>query len=370
MDEQLTLQCLKEISEATQTIGNAVTSIQTTIGIVLGSTIRKPYEEYCNRQDSSNYSPTPPLINQGNGFGTQQKTIYEEIEEMIVELKINGSYREHRNGLYKFHNTTFGSVYGKTKEEIQEKLLKKIEEYNQIHKDEETQPHKNKKKTVPLLSEFYESEYLPYKKANVTPRTIESINIHFRFIVKSGMNKPLNRFTTAEIEKFLYSVPQTRKRQLIRGVLNNMLTYAKRIGHIKQNPCDNVEQMKHEQTKGRALSYKDQSAFFNTLFSPSSKISEMERLYLTFVYLTGTRRSEAIDLRVNDVDFENNVLHIPGTKTKESNRQIPLFPLVRKLLKKITPTSDGKYFYLSAGYLSHSMSKISCGYHFRQPVQR
>ena len=69
--------------------------------------------------------------NFGNGFGTQkQKTIYEEIEEMIIELKINGSLREHRNGLYKF-TTSNGkiTVYGRTKEEIQNKLLKKIALY-------------------------------------------------------------------------------------------------------------------------------------------------------------------------------------------------------------------------------------------------
>ncbi len=69
--------------------------------------------------------------NFGNGFGNQkQKTIYEEIEEMIIELKINGSLREHRNGLYKF-TTSNGkiTVYGRTKEEIQNKLLKKIALY-------------------------------------------------------------------------------------------------------------------------------------------------------------------------------------------------------------------------------------------------
>lgn len=367
MDEQLTMQCLKEISDATQAIGNATTQIQTVIGVILGSSMRKPYQNYCAQQESSGYSPTQPLIqlNQGNGFGTQPKTIYEEIEKMIIELKINGSLREHRNGLYKFHNTIFGSVYGKTKEEIQEKLLKKIEEYNQIHKDEETQMRKDQKKNIPLLSEFYEIEYLPYKKKTLAATSINGIDIHFRFIVKNGMDKPINKYSAMEIEKFIYSIPSTRKRQLVRGVFNNIFNYAKRLGKIKQNPCDNVEQMKHEQVKGRALSFKDQCAFFNTIFDTNSKISLTERLYLVFVYLTGTRRSEAISLTVDDVDFENNVLHIPGTKTKKSDRKIPLFPLVKKLLERIDPV-DGKYFNLSTSFLSHSMAKISNGYHLHE----
>lgn len=286
----------------------------------------------------------------------------EEIQAMIIELKINGSLREHRDGLYKF-TTSNGKiiVYGRTKEAIQEKLLKKIEKNNQ-NKENETQP---KKKNVLLLSEFYQSEYLPYKKKTLAASSIDGIDTHFRFIIKSGINKPLNKYTAAEIEKFLYSIPQTRKRQIVRGVFNNIFSYAKRLGKIKQNPCDNVEQMKHEQVKGRAMSFKDQCAFFNTIFSEECKASENEKLYLTFVYLTGTRRQEALNLTVDDVDFENNVLHIPGTKTKGSNRQIPLFPIVRKLLEKITPV-DGKYFGLSTSFLSHSMSKISGGYHLHE----
>lgn len=71
--------------------------------------------------------------NFGNGFGTQPRTskqILKEIEEMIIELKINGSLREHRNGLYKF-TTSNGKiiVYGRTREAIQTKLLKKIALY-------------------------------------------------------------------------------------------------------------------------------------------------------------------------------------------------------------------------------------------------
>ena len=85
--------------------------------------------------------------------------IIKEVEKMIIELKIKGSVREHRNGLIKFTSTVFGCIYGRTKEEIREKLEEKITRLNKM-------PNKDKvaKKKVPLLSEFYQENFLPYKK--------------------------------------------------------------------------------------------------------------------------------------------------------------------------------------------------------------
>lgn len=282
--------------------------------------------------------------NFGHGFDNQynhsSEKIIKEIKAMIIELKIKGSVRERANGLIEFRSTVFGSIYGRTKEAIEEQLRKKL-------KDLKTgKLNKPKKQEIPLFSVFCEESYLPYKQANLADKTLRDMRNYIKFIIASGLDKPLNNFTAAEIEKFLYSIPQTRKRQLMRGLFNNIFNYAKRLGKIKHNPCDNVEKMKHNKEIGCALSFKTQYAFFNALFSPESKNSQMGKYYLTFVYLTGARREEAINLTVDDVDFENNVLRLPGTKTKGSDRYIPLFPLVKKLLQKIMP-EKGKVFKLT-----------------------
>ena len=309
-------------------------------------------------------------FNQGNGsqeivsqpLSTEKSVeeIIQEVKEMIIELKIKGSIREHRNGLLKFHNTVFGSIYGRTKEEIEKQLLEKIKEQST------SKNQKAKKKDAILLSEFYKESYLPYKKKTLTENSIEGIEVWFRFLMNSKMDKPLNRYTAAEIEKFLYSIPLTRKRQMVRGVINNILNYAKRLGIIKTNPCDNVDIMKHEKENGRALSFKDQADFFNNINSPDCKASEMERLYLTFVYLTGMRRQEALDITTTDIDWDNNVLHVPGTKTEGSDRSIPLFPLVRRLLEKITPQKDGRYFKIVPNAASACIKKITADYHLHE----
>lgn len=114
------------------------------------------------------------ICNEYQEIVSHPKTIEEiiqEVKEMIIELKIKGSVREHRDGLLKFTSTAFGCVYGRTKEEIEKQLLEKIK------KQSTTKDQKDKKKDVLLLSQFYKESYLPYKKKTLTENSIEGIEV-------------------------------------------------------------------------------------------------------------------------------------------------------------------------------------------------
>lgn len=292
----------------------------------------------------------PKLIS--SGFDNLS-IIMEEIKQMIINLNIKGSIRTRSNGLIELRSRDFGSIYGRTKAEIEEKLILKLKE---------AKSQKNKNNTA-LLSEFYHNNYLPYKKANLADNSIKAIESNFKAF--ATIDKPLNKYTAKEIESFLYSIPQTRKRQVLQGLLNNIFTYAKRLEYIKVNPCDNVEKMKHSKKIGRALSFQDQCTFFNTLYSPTSKASEIEKLYLTFVYLTGTRRNEALSLTAKDINFKNNVIHINGTKTKTSDRTIPMFQLVKKLLQTME-LNKNKVFDITYNQVKNAVEKITTEYHLHE----
>lgn len=309
-------------------------------------------------KDNAYYSEHSQFNSQGNGYDDQPTSTLEEIKAMIVELKIKGSVRERPDGRFEYRSALLGSIYGFTKEEIEQKITKKLKEVSKS----KGRPL-SKKKKVPLLSEFFISQYLPYKKQTLAERSISDIQVDYNFIVGKGkFDKSLDKYTTANIEMFLYTIPQTRKRQKVRGLINNILTYAKRMGIIKANPCDDVERVKHEQKIGEALSFQEQQQFFENLFADST-IELNHKLYFVFVYLTGTRRSEALSVTAKDVDFENNTLHIRGTKTKGSNRTIPLFPLVKTLLQGIQPDKDGFYFPIKADRVDGIMRRVKGNEH-------
>lgn len=266
---------------------------------------------------------------------------------MLLQLKIKGSPRIRKNGLIEFRSSLFGSVYGHTKEELERNILEKLKQ----------QKSGNKPKNAILFSEFFNDTYLPYKRETIKESSIGGVLSNFKFIVKSDFDKPLNRYTAEGIEKFLLSIPQTRKRKKIRGLFNNVFKYAKQLGKIKNNPCDNVTQVKHVSVKGRALSFLQQEIFFDNIFR-SEKIKLVQKLYLVYVYLTGSRRAEALNALASDFDLQCNALHIPGTKTDGSDRLIPLFPLVKKLyncMQQVRNIESGTFFGLKVSQVDKIM---------------
>lgn len=288
--------------------------------------------------------PTPPIVIKPIG------EIIKEVEAMILELKIKGSVREHRNGLIKFHNTMFGSIYGRTKEEIQEKLQEKIEQLNK-------QPKKDKveKKKVPLLSEFYQESYLPYKlNQGLVKSTLNGYNSRMKFIINNNFDKPLNAYKLKDVEDFIYSFPETRKRQLILEFFNSIYKRAIALSVVKTNPCTALEKPTHKQNQGSAFSFDEITEFLQILFD-NEHLSFCDKCYFIFCILVGTRKNEALSLKAQDVDFKNKVLHIPGTKTKGSDRQVPLTPLIEKMLSRLKPKNN-MYF---------PISKSSIDYNFR-----
>ena len=153
---------------------------------------------------------------------------------MLIELEIGGSPRTRKNGLLELRTAKYGSVYGRTKEEIKEKLQQKIRD----EKSHVKKAPKKKKQKFPSLSEFYEKNYLPYKKNdNLAKSTLQGIEYNLSFILHNGFDKPLNEYTASDITGFLYSISKTRKRQIIQGLLNNIFTYALSLNVIEKNPC-------------------------------------------------------------------------------------------------------------------------------------
>lgn len=280
---------------------------------------------------------------ESNGFGNH-KTLLEEIKQMIIELKIKGSVRERANGLIEYRSGLLGSIYGRTKEEIEQQITKKLKEVSANNKNK-GKPSAKQNKT-PLLSEFFITEYLPYKKNQKrAAKTLTGYQTSLGYIKRAKFDKPLNQYKSKDIEDFLYSIPQTRTRKILQGFLNNLFNRCMATGLIRSNPCTAIETVQHKENKGKSFSFVEQKEFFTILFN-STQLTYVEKCYYLFVYMTGTRKDEALGLCVNDVDFTHKVLTIHGTKTDGSDRKMPLTPMVEQLLLTLDKKS-GKYFTLN-----------------------
>jgi integrase len=85
------------------------------------------------------------------------------------------------------------------------------------------------------------------------------------------------------------------------------------------------------------------------------------KLLYRFYLLSGCRKSEAINLRWSDIDFNNKFIHIQGTKTLTSDRFIPLFPAIYELLNLLPKVSD-KVFNCTENALNCNFKRLKIKY--------
>lgn len=350
MDRNLIKHHLQKISNATLSFDELIKSVKTSICVMIGNIEADDLDfDFGTTTPNANGLMTIKNIIDGNGYQKSiSNNLIKEIKEMIFELKIKGFIRQRANGLIELRTKDLGSVYGRTREEIEQKITEKIKEMTK---------EKKIKKTAPRLSEFYKDNYLPYKlNQNRAENTMKGIESNFKYIMAQGFDKPLTAYKSQEIESFLYSIEKTRKRQVVQGLLNNIFDRALTLSLVKANPCAPIEKMRHTQEQGTALSFDEQVEFFASLFA-NDTLSYREKCYFIFIYLTGSRREEVLKINESDVDSKNNVLAIHGDKTESSDRSIPLIKRVATLLSTL-PTENGSYFNLSYDNIGRKFREV------------
>ena len=111
---------------------------------------------------------------------------------------------------------------------------------------------------------------------------------------------------------------------------------------IPTNPAKNLKMPKNEKGERRSITENEREHFL--------KCYEKDSAYLLFFIMLkcGCRPEEAINLAGKDIDHKNRLLHIRGTKTKNSDRFVPipdeLFGTIEavKASAPISPNRDGK----------------------------
>ena len=176
-----------------------------------------------------------------------------------------------------------------------------------------------------------------YKKPFI--KSYNTIKINIRLHIPESLKKlDIRRLTGLEIQKALNAVKQSRTRLDLYNIYHGSLSIAFKLGLIEKNIAELLIKPKHERKMGSALTKIELNDFIKGLEN-----TRLKNFYLFCLY-TGCRRSEALSVRWDDINFNSKIIHIRGTKTAKSDRTVPLFPDCEKLLQSVK-RKDEKVFH-------------------------
>ncbi|ANF49248.1 hypothetical protein A0O34_01185 [Chryseobacterium glaciei] len=158
--------------------------------------------------------------------------------------------------------------------------------------------------------------FLEYSKKLFTEIDTEDIKIYHEHIKKVKGIKTKKTFS----ETYIYSILLSIK---------IYFNYLERSGEIKSNPYQLT--IKHPKSKERKVFTSEE---IGKLYAKSSKL---QAIILHLCYACGLRRTEAVELRIKDIDLENCILYIRKGKGKK-RRVIPFTKQVKRDLEDFIST--------------------------------
>jgi integrase len=164
-----------------------------------------------------------------------------------------------------------------------------------------------------------------------------------RHIVPLLGKKPLKDLTSADIRRFLEAVMsgktaatvRTKPRGLARvtggptaavralGLLGGMLTYAKEMGYIEQNPAHGIRKPA-DKRRSFHLAPENYRCLGEALEAAKRRGEHWQAIAaIKLLALTGCRRSEILNLKWSEVHLKDSGLRLGDTKTGASIRPLP-----------------------------------------------
>jgi len=124
-------------------------------------------------------------------------------------------------------------------------------------------------------------------------------------------------------------------------ILSNFFNFCIEKGYIDKNPCTGIKKL-NALNRLKTLNDEDIQKLI------SGATNKLTRDLITFLIYTGCRKGEALNLKWDDVDLQNNVIAIKGTKTKY-DRYIPIHTQLKALLGGIERLQDCLYVFNKNG---------------------
>ena len=172
-----------------------------------------------------------------------------------------------------------------------------------------------------------------------------------------NINSDINQVTFQTIRSWIVFLlenninPRSVNRKI--SVLKSYYKFLLQEGILSYNPMIKIISPK---TSKRLPSFVDKDDIQNLLDKvkfENNYIGHRDRLIIEFFYVTGIRLSELINIKISDIDFNNNYIKVLGKRNKE--RLIPLSNNMTNKLKNYVNENDiSEYLFNNKGKKMYS----------------
>ena len=121
------------------------------------------------------------------------------------------------------------------------------------------------------------------------------------------------------------------------STLHHFFNFCIEKGYLDKNPATGIKKL-NELSRLKTLSDED----INKLIAGAT--NKLTKDLITFLIYTGSRKGEALNLKWDNTDLQNDIIAIKGTKTKY-DRYIPISKPLKKLLRGIERNQDCLYVF-------------------------
>jgi integrase/recombinase XerC len=157
------------------------------------------------------------------------------------------------------------------------------------------------------------------------------------FLKSQNDEENIERVSYGEIRAWIVNLVQSgnSSRTVNRKVsaLRSFYKFQLRVGNIKVSPLKEHKVLKTETKVGLPFSKEEMKNLFEFDIFPDTYVGSVSKTIIQLLYFTGIRRSELIDLKVQDIDFSTRLLKVLGKRNKE--RLVPLLPEIQHHMKAL-----------------------------------
>lgn len=194
-------------------------------------------------------------------------------------------------------------------------------------------------------------DYIRYER-KLSDNTYNSYHDNLKQFYDYFVSKDILKLNKEDIQEYLYNLDKTsRTKSHYLTVLNSFYNYLCDEGIIDYNPCETIKMPKIEKHLPEYLTIVEVSKLLDIKLQ--TPLDYRNKAMLELLYATGMRISELLDLKLNNINFDNDLVKVMGKGKKE--RIIPITSITMTYLKEyvfkqrafILKTKSSEYLFIN-----------------------